>query len=157
MNSNIVLDFLSLFCVGILAGALLVIDYGVGRAIVTVADDQLQIQMRQALIRTLRILVPSIFILTILLGLAAAIVGGADTGSIFRWAGAALVVICFVLTLIGTAPINKAIGSWQASAPPKNWRALISRWQRLDIVRTWMGVIAFALLLTATALQLTAH
>lgn len=154
---NIILDFLSLFCAGLLAGALLIIDYGVGRAIVTVADDQSQIQMRQALIRTLRILVPSIFIPTILLGLAAAIVGGADAGFIFRWAGALLVIACFVLTLIGTAPINKAIGSWKASAPPKDWRALISRWQRLDIIRTWIGVVAFALLLTAVALQLAAH
>ena len=156
MNSVAILNFVNLFFAGLLAGTLFIIDYGVGRAIVTVADEQSQIQMRQALIRPLRVLVPAIFIPTILSGIAITALNGSDQGFGFRCAGAVLVVACFVLTLVGTAPINKAIGSWQAGAPPKHWRTLISRWERLDKIRTWVGITSFALFLAATIVKLTA-
>ncbi len=68
MNTATVLDFVTLFFAGLLAGALFVIDYGVGPAIAAVLDDQAQIQVRQALIQSLRVLVPAIFVPTILLG-----------------------------------------------------------------------------------------
>jgi hypothetical protein len=59
MHLATILDFVSLFFAGLLAGALFVIDYGVGRAVAAILDEQLQIQMRQALILSLRVLVPS--------------------------------------------------------------------------------------------------
>ena len=68
MNTATVLNFVTLFFAGILAGALFVIDYGVGPAVAAIVDDQSQIQVRQALIGILRVLVPIIFVLTILLG-----------------------------------------------------------------------------------------
>jgi len=54
MNTATVLNFVTLFFAGILAGALFVIDYGVGPTVAAVVDDQSQIQVRQALIGILR-------------------------------------------------------------------------------------------------------
>jgi uncharacterized membrane protein len=156
MNPATVLDFITLFFAGILTGALFVIDYGV-RASFVVLDEQSQIRLRQALIRRLRVLVPSIFIPTLLSAVAIAVLDGVDPGFGFRWAGLLVVLTSFALTLLGTAPINKAALTWQPSTPPKNWQTLVSRWERLDRARTWAAVIAFALFLTATALKLAVH
>src|SRR6266550_7748779 len=152
MNLTTVLDFVTVFFAGLLAGALFVIDYGVGPAVAAVLDDQSQIQMRQALILRLRVLVPAIFVPAILLGIAITVLDGVDPGFAFRLAGLLVVLTCFLLTLRGTAPINQTIRNWQPSAPPKNWRTLISRWERLDRARTWAAVTAFALFLIAVAL-----
>ena len=157
MNLTTILDFVTVFFAGLLAGALFVIDYGVGPAVAAVLDDQSQIQMRQALILRLRVLVPAIFVLAILLGIAITVLDGIDPGFAFRLAGLLVVLTSFLLTLLGTAPINSAVFDWQPSAPPKNWRTLISRWERLDRARTWAAVTAFALFLTAMALKLAAH
>src|SRR6266480_7533367 len=157
MNLTTILDFVTVFFAGLLAGALFVIDYGVGPAVAAVLDDQSQIQMRQALILRLRVLVPAIFVLAILLGIAITVLDGVDPGFAFRLAGLLVVLTSFLLTLFGTAPINATVLTWQPSTPPKNWRTLVSRWERLDKVRTWAAVTAFALFLSATALKLAAH
>ena len=157
MNLTTILDFVTVFFAGLLAGALFVIDYGVGPAVAAVLDDQSQIQMRQALILRLRVLVPAIFVLAILLGIAITVLDGIDPGFAFRLAGLLVVLTSFLLTLLGTAPINSAVFDWQPSAPPKNWRTLVSRWERLDRARTLAAVAGFALFLTATALTLAAH
>jgi hypothetical protein len=57
-----------------------------------------------------------------------------------------------LVTLPGTAPINSAILGWDPSAPPKNWRALVSRWERFASVRPWAAITAFVMFLTAIAL-----
>jgi uncharacterized membrane protein len=157
MNPATVLDFVTLFFSGILAGALFVIDYGVGHAVAAVLDEQSQIQVRQALILSLRVLVPAIFGLTILSGVAITVLDGFDPGFAFRLAGLFVVLTSFLLALTGTAPINAAVLTWQPGAPPKNWRTLVSQWQRFDRARTWVAVTGFALFLTATALKLAAH
>jgi hypothetical protein len=56
-------------------------------------------------------------------------------------------------TLLGTAPINKAILTWRADSLPENWMSEIRRWERLDTIRTWIGLIAFALMLLARLLR----
>ena len=157
MNFAIVLDFVTVFLAGLLAGALFVIDYGVGPAIVAVLNDQAQIQMRQVLIQSLRVLVPAIFIPAILLGGVITVLNGFDSGFVFRLAGLLVVLTSFLLTLLGTAPINATVLTWQPSMPPTNWRTLISQWERFDKARTWAAVAAFVLFLMALTLKLAAH
>jgi uncharacterized membrane protein len=157
MNLATIFGFMNLFFAGLLAGVLFIIDYGVGPAVAAVVDEQAQIQVRQALILRLRVLVPAIFVPTILLGVTITVLDGVDPGFAFRLAGLLVVLTCFLLTLMGTAPINQTIRNWQPSAPPKNWRMLISRWERLDRARTWAAVTAFALFLIAVALKLAVH
>jgi uncharacterized membrane protein len=152
MDAGAVVGLVNLFCVGLLAGEEFVIRYGV-RAPVASLEEQPQIQLRQALIRHLRVLVPIIFAAAILSGAAATIVNGFDPGFGFRCAGLLALVTFIVITLTGTVPINAATLDWEATAPPENWRALVQRWERLDTARTWAALAAFALFLTAMALR----
>ena len=146
------LGFINLFCVGLLAGEEFVIRFGV-RAPVASLDERPQIQLRQALVRRLRIVVPSIFGLALLSGVAATALGGFGIPQGLRCAGLAALLAFIAVTLIGTVPINKATLTWEPNAPPRNWKARVSRWERLDTLRTWAALAAFGLFLAATALR----
>ena len=141
-----VLEFVNLFCAGILAGIEFVVRYGIRGSIATL-DEQPQIRLRQALIRRLRVAVPVVFASTALSAVAVTVLAG--TG--FRYAGLLAVLGWTLVTFVGTVPINKATLTWQPAAPPANWRALVRRWERLDTARWWAAALAFALFLTAAA------
>ena len=152
MNISEVVGFVNLFCVGILAGEEFTIRYGV-RAPLASLDTRPHIELRQALIRRLRIVVPIIFGLSILSGGVTAFLAGFDPGFGFRCAGLLALIAFISVTLFGTVPINQAAATWNPSLPPHNWRTLVSRWERLDSVRFWAALIAFILFLTAMALS----
>jgi hypothetical protein len=63
------------------------------RGPLAVLDDRAHIEFRQGLIRTLRVLVPGIFLPALGAGLAAAVAAGTGPGVALRWAG--------VLALLG--------------------------------------------------------
>ena len=63
MNSIIVLDVVNVFFAGLLAGMEFVIHYGL-RALAEVLDDTAQLELRQALVLRLRVLVPAFFVPT---------------------------------------------------------------------------------------------
>lgn len=147
MNAVFFLECFNLFFMGLLTGALFVIHYGV-RIPLASMDERPQIEMRQALIYRLRILVPALFIPSVISAAAVAILD-AGPGFAFRLAGALSVLLCFLSAIVGTAPINKAILSWNADAPPSDWRARVNRWELLDTIRTWIGLASFALMLAA--------
>src|ERR1700723_4475592 len=98
-----IVEFLNLFFAGVLAGEEFVICYGV-RAVVAVLDQQPQIELRHALIRKLRALVPAIFILTALSGLATISLDGIGAGFILRCVAALGLLIWVMITLFGTVP-----------------------------------------------------
>jgi hypothetical protein len=87
-------------------------------------------------------------------GIAVAIVDGTEAGAGFRWAGVAALLIWMLATFFGTVPINAAALDWSPEAPPSNWKALVDRWERLNTVRAWAAVAAFACFLIAVALRL---
>jgi uncharacterized membrane protein len=152
MSAGDALGFISLFGAGMLAGEEFVIRYGV-RGPLARLDDRAHIRMRQALIRTLRVLVPAIYLPTLLSAVAAAILDGAGRGVVFR-CGAILALLAWIaITLGGTVPINEAAFDWDPGAPPPCWRAQVDRWERLNSVRAWLAVGAFALMLIAAALH----
>ena len=68
MNSATVLDFVTLFFAGMLAGIEFVIHYGV-RGPSEILDDHAQLQLRQALVMRLRVLVPAFFAPTAVFGI----------------------------------------------------------------------------------------
>ena len=156
MNLAILLEFTNLFVAGILAGIEIVIHYGVRRP-AEVLDEASQIQLRQALVLKLRILVPSFFLPTAVSGIAIAIVDGGAPGLWFRCAGVAGVLIWVLIRVVGTVPINSATLTWKPSAPPRNWKTLVDNAERFHIVGVWAVILAFASFLTAVALKLTAR
>jgi hypothetical protein len=146
-----IIEFLNLFFAGVLAGEELVICYGV-RTVVAVLDQQPQIQLRHALIRKLRALVPAIFVLTALSGIAAMSLDGTRAGFDLRCLAALGLLVWVVATLFGTVPINKNTLAWRPDAPPNNWRILVGRWERFDMARCWAAVISFAFLVAAVGM-----
>jgi uncharacterized membrane protein len=154
MSAGDALGLISLFGAGMLAGEEFVIRYGV-RGPLASLDDRAHIRMRQALIRTLRVLVPAIYLPTLLSAVAVTILDGAGRGVVFR-CGAVLALLAWIaITLGGTVPINEAAFDWDPDAPPPGWRAQVDRWERLNSVRAWLAVGAFALMLAAMALHAT--
>lgn len=155
MNPATVLDFVNLFFAGILAGVEIVIHYGL-RAPAEALSEQSQIQLRQALVLRLRVLVPAFFVPATLSGIAVTILDGAS-GFGFRCAGLLAMLIWILIRIVGTVPINSATLTWEPGAPPKNWKALVNQSERFHIVGTWAAVAAFALFLTSVALKLATH
>ena len=145
-----VLGFANLFLAGILSGEELVIYYGVRTPLASL-EERSQTLMRQALIRRLGVLVPAIFVPTILSAAAVTALDGFGPGFVFRSAGVLALLTWAVVTIPGTAPINTAILAWDPSSPPKNWRMIVSRWERFAAVRPWAAMAGFALFLTAMA------
>jgi hypothetical protein len=99
---------------------------------------------------------PAFFIPTAVSGIAVTVLDGGAPGFWLRGAGVLAVLIWIVIRVIGTVPINSATLTWQPSAPPKNWKALVNHAERFHIVGVWAVVLAFALFLTAMALKLAA-
>ena len=147
------LGFANLLGAGILAGEEFAIRYGV-RASIASLDVRPQIELRQTLIRRLRIMVPTVFLLTLLSGAAAAYFSRSpDAPSALRVAALLALLMFMAVTLAGTVPINKAALRWDPSSPPSNWRDRIARWERLDSARTWLAILAFGLFLAAATLR----
>jgi uncharacterized membrane protein len=154
MSAGGVLGIVNLFFAGILAGEELVIRYGV-RGPVARLDQVPSIQLRQAIIYSLRVKVPVIFFSTLLSAVTATVLDGFGPGFVLRCAALVALLVWLGFTLPGTAPINAAALEWKPDAPPPNWRAMVSRWERFDTVRTWAALTAFVLMLAAMAAQPT--
>ena len=128
MNLDVILEFVTLFCAGLLAGAEFIVCFGV-RSTITVLDEQPQVQLRQALIRRLRVLVPAVYVATLLSAVAVTVLTGMGDGFGFRCMGLLAVLVWTLTTFLGTVPINKATLTWQPDAPPRDWRGVVSRWE----------------------------
>src|SRR5437016_11037281 len=86
VNFIVVLDFVNLFFAGLLAGIEFVIHYGL-RAPAEVLDEQSQLQLRQALVLRLRVLVPAFFLPAAVSGIAVTVLDGGAPGFWLRVAG----------------------------------------------------------------------
>ena len=156
MTPTTVLDFVNIFFAGMLAGIEFVIHYGL-RGPSEILDEHSQLQLRQALVLRLRVLVPAFFVPAAVLGIALTVLNSGTPGFWFRCAGVVAILTWIVIRVIGTVPINSATLTWQPSAPPKNWKALVNHAERFHIVGVWAAILAFAFFLTAVALQLAVH
>jgi hypothetical protein len=146
MTGRLVLEFVSLFFAGLLAGEELVVRYGVHPSL-AILDERSQVLARQGLIRRLRVLVPSILVPTVLAGIATLIFAGTGAGYAFRWAGVIAMVALVLITFLGTVRINEQIDTWSSDSPPPDWKATVHRWEQLDIFRSSAAILAFAYVL----------
>jgi hypothetical protein len=140
--SHSLIEFVSLFFAGMLAGEEFIVRYGLSGPLAAL-DDRPHIRLRQLLIRKLRVIVPILFFAAFLPGIAAMVINGPGPGFGFRCAGVLALFIWILITLIGTAPINKGALTWPPAAPPANWKAKIDLWKRLDTFRAWLAILAF--------------
>jgi hypothetical protein len=156
MTPTTILDLINVFFAGILAGIEFVVHYGF-RGPAEILDDQSQLKLRQALVLRMRVLVPAFFVPAAVLGIALTVFNSAAPGFGLRCAGVVAILIWILIRVIGTVPINSATITWQLSAPPRNWKALVNHAERFHIVGVWASVLAFAFFLIAVALKLAAH
>jgi hypothetical protein len=108
------------------------------------------------MVRRLRLLVPAFFLPAAVSGIAVTILDSDAPGFWLRGVALLTMLIWVLIRVVGTVPINSATLTWQPTAPPKNWKALVNHAERFHIVGVWAMVLAFALFLTAIALQLMA-
>jgi hypothetical protein len=153
MATSTILNLVTVFLAGLLAGMEFVIHYGV-RGPAETLDDRAQLQLRQALARRLRVLAPAFFLPTAVGAIAITALDWTVPDWWFRVAGLLALLLWILIRVIGTVPINSATLTWRLDAPPKNWKALVTRAERFHIVGVWAVVLAFACFLTAMALQL---
>src|ERR1051326_1140126 len=90
------LDFVALFFAGMLAGIEFVIHYGM-RGPAEAVNEQAQLQLRQALVLRLRVLVPAYFVPTALLGIAVTVLDAAAPGFWVQCAGLLALLIWIVI------------------------------------------------------------
>jgi multisubunit Na+/H+ antiporter MnhB subunit len=154
MPLGTLLAFVTVFFAGILAGVEVVIHYGL-RGPATVLDERSQLQLRQALIFRLRVLVPAIFLPTLGFGVAVAIRDAGAPGVGFRIVGLAALLIWMAIRVVGTVPINRATLTWQPDAPPADWQAQVEHAERFHMVGAWAAIIAFAAFLAGVIANAT--
>ena len=69
-------------------------------------------------------------------------------------AAALCMAVAFLVTRIVNYPINDALMTWNAAAPPSNVRSLWSPWERAHTVRAAAAVAAFVLQSLGFSLQI---
>lgn len=143
-----VLTLINIVFAGLLAGEEFAICYGI-RVPMASLDRQPNIQLRQALIRRLRVFVPILFGLALLSGVAVTVHAGWDLKFSLRCGGLFALLTFITVTLVGTVPINKAALTWNSADPPQDWQLVIKTWEKLDTWRTWSAIAAFLLFLAA--------
>lgn len=146
-----VLEIVSLLLAGLLAGEEFIVRYGVQPAL-SALDDLPHLLARQALVRRLRVVVPALMIPTVLLAVAVLASAGTGAGFGFRIAGLAALVAFLLFSFLGTVPINVRVNDWDAASPPSDWKAVVARWQLIDVFRSSAAILAFVLLLLAAVL-----
>jgi hypothetical protein len=149
------LQFIGLFLAGMLAGEEFIVRYGIQPALSTL-EDRPHVQARQALVRRMRVVVPIMIVPTVLVEIAVLVLSGGGPGLVFRSATVIALVAFVLFSALGTVPINIQVYEWQVDAPPADWKAIVHRWEQIDVFRSSAALLAFAFAVTAVALRLSA-
>jgi hypothetical protein len=142
-------QYAGLFLIGVLAGEELIVRYGLHPALSRL-DDHAHLLARQALVRRLRVVVPSVMLPAAALAVAVLVVG-TGPGLALRWATLLAMAGFLLLSFLGTVPINIQVDGWRADAPPPGWQAVIRRWARIDVLRSTAATTAFLFAVLAVA------
>jgi hypothetical protein len=144
-------DFLSAFFDSLLSGMEMAIHYGV-RSPAELLDERSQLQLRQALVKRLRILVPAFFLPTAVFAIAAAALQVTSADEWIRILGVLALMIWVAIRVVGTVPINSATLTWPLDAPPAEWKTQVDRAERFHDVGVGAAIGSFACFLLAFGL-----
>lgn len=144
-----VVRYIGLFLLGVLAGEELIVRYGVHPAL-SGLDDRAHLLVRQALVRRLRVVVPIVMIPAAAFAVAG-LITVTGPGLALRWATLAAMVLFLLLSFLGTVPINIKVNDWRVDAPPADWKAVVRRWARIDVLRSTAATAAFLFAVLAVA------
>ncbi|WP_433515172.1 hypothetical protein ACQP2T_05900 [Nonomuraea sp. CA-143628] len=147
--SGDVVQYIGLFLLGVLAGEELIVRYGI-HPVLSGLDDRAHLLARQALIRRLRVVVPIVMLPAAAFALVG-LVTVTGPGLTLRWATLIAMVVFMLLSFLGTVPINIKVNDWRADAPPADWKAVVRRWARIDVLRSTAATAAFLFAVLAVA------
>jgi uncharacterized membrane protein len=98
------------------------------------------------------ILMPILLFTSILTGLISLVLLRRDLRTktfLFTAVATICTLIVIVLTRSVNVPINEALMTWQASAPPPNVMELWAPWEKIHTIRTIVSLVGFSSLLLA--------
>lgn len=148
-----VLTIVQLVLVGLLAGEETIVRWGVQPALRSLPDDA-HLRARIALVKRLKVVVPILMVPAVLASIALVVVAGGSDGLAWRIAGAAALLVFVLASFLGTVPINIGVNDWDPAAPPADWRGVVVRWERIDVLRSTAAVLAFVLFAIAVGVAL---
>jgi len=144
---NVIL-VVQLVLVGLLAGEEFIVRWGVQPAMASLPDDA-HLRTRIALVKSLKVVVPMLMVPAVLATLAVVVVvvvvAGAGDGLGWRVAAAVALGVFVLASFLGTVPINIRVNDWDPLDPPADWKRVVVRWERIDVVRSSAAIVAFVL------------
>jgi uncharacterized membrane protein len=143
-----------LVLVGLLAGEEFIVRWGVQPAMSALPDDA-HLRTRIALVKSLKVVVPILMVPAVLSSVAVLVLAGAGDGWGWRIAATAALVVFVLASFLGTVPINIGVNDWDPSHPPTDWKQTVTRWERIDVLRSTAAVVAFVLFTIALVRSLT--
>jgi hypothetical protein len=152
----LIIESISLFLIGILAGEEFIVRYGLQPAM-NKLEDRAHIQARTALVKRLKVVVPIIMLPSIIAAIFVLITTTGETGSVFRWLGAISLLAFTLFSFLGTVPINIKVNDWNVDAPPSDWKKVVKRWELLDTFRSTFAILAFTFFLVAVVSQIPSY
>jgi len=139
-----VLLVVHLVLVGVLAGEEFIVRWGVQPAIAALPDDA-HVRTRIALVRSLKVVVPIVMVPAVLASVAVLVTAGGGEGLGWRIAAMAALVVFVLASFLGTVPINIGVNDWDPADPPADWKDVVRRWERIDVLRSSAAAVAFVL------------
>ena len=143
-----VLVVVQIVLVGLLAGEEFIVRWGVQPALATLPDEA-HLRARIALVQSLKVVVPILMVPAVLASVAVVVLTGTADGFGARMAGAAALVVFLLASFLGTVPINIGVNDWSPSEPPADWKRVVTRWERIDVLRSSAAGAAFVLFVVA--------
>ena len=143
-----ILQAVGLVLAGLLAGEEFIVRWGVQPALSTL-EDRAHILARVALVKRLKVVVPTLMVPTVLVGIAVLATGGVDAGFGFRVVGLLALVAFVLFSFLGTVPINMKVNDWTPEDPPVDWKDVVRRWQFIDVFRSSAAILAFVAFVVA--------
>jgi len=145
---SIVIDFANVLFAALLVGAM----FGVWLVFNPAGlDASFYVALHQQGVRKLNTAMPALGATTILLTIAAAVLGRGDSTRFILLIGA---VVCFAAAGLTTRflnqPINAIVMTWSSDSPPSNWTGLRDEWWRWHLIRLVAGLGGLSLLIAAT-------
>lgn len=100
--------------------------------------------LEQGMNDVLKTLTPALMITALAFGIVVIVLAYQRSSNVRLFYTIAVVglVAMVVSTLLINAPINDAVDTWNAAAPPADWQSLRDRWELGHVIRSYIGLIA---------------
>jgi Domain of unknown function (DUF1772) len=146
--SAAIIDFTNLLLAALLVGAMFAVWLEFNPAALNAGT---YVVVHQHAVRTLDPALPLLGAATILVTIAAAVLGRADSTRLWLLiATAACFAASGLITRFLNMPINAIVMTWRTDSLPSNWMALRNAWWRWHCLRLVTGLAGFSLLVAAT-------